>query len=165
VNATTVLSPNGENNCIPAGLQGKLQYQIARNLYFGTVVGFESASVTAPERALAQCYTGRLALSGGSTVNQLIDAAGFVNLAPTGKCTGTCSANADCGTGGVCSGGTCSAGSCTETSQCGAGLTCSISGYPCCRDFAQSGCSSNNGAFDACGNNGSVNLPTGTCAF
>jgi hypothetical protein len=69
------------NACIPAdaltATPPTLQYPIARDLNLSTIVGFESASVTSGELALAQCLSGTQALTSG-TVNALIDANGFV---------------------------------------------------------------------------------------
>jgi hypothetical protein len=110
------------NACIPADVAaaGTLQYPIARNLYFSSVAGFESATVTSGELALGQCLSGTLALTSG-TVNSLIDANGFVS---------------------------------------------NLGNYACCRDFSEAGCTATaSSTNNACANNGSVNMPSNTCAF
>ncbi len=128
VNSVTLGEVSGcaSNACIPADLPAApatpttLQYPIARNLYFGTLKGFASPSVTAGELALGQCLSGTLPLSSG-TVNSLIDANGFVS---------------------------------------------NLGNYACCRDFKEAGCTATSSSTNnECANNGSVNMPTNTCAF
>ncbi len=109
--------------CIPGDgitAAGSLQYPIARNLYFSSIKGFESGSVTSGELALGQCLSGTKPLTSG-TVNSLIDANGFVS---------------------------------------------GLGNYACCRDFPEAGCTTTSGSTNnACANNGTVNMPSNTCAF
>jgi hypothetical protein len=67
--------------CIPAdGITAPtaLQYPIARDLFFSSIKGFASPTVTAGELALGQCLSGTTPLTSG-TINSLIDANGFVS--------------------------------------------------------------------------------------
>ncbi len=46
------------------------------------------------------------------------------------------------------------------------GFVSGLGNYPCCRDFAESACSATSSSSNnACSNNGTVNLPSNTCAF
>jgi len=136
--------------CIPAdGITAPtaLQYPIARDLFFSSIKGFESPTVTSGELALGQCLSGTTALSSG-TINSLIDANGFVsNLGnyPCCKdfkdegCTPqnpvACTTNTDC----------------TATP---ARPVCSTALHVCVPAPS-----------NACANNNTVNMPSNACAF
>ena len=82
VNTHVVDSAMANNGCIPGDLLSAspptFQYPIARNLYFSSIVGFESPLVSAGELALGQCMSGTSAALPPAVLNPMIAAQGFV---------------------------------------------------------------------------------------
>jgi hypothetical protein len=136
-----VVSATADNACIPGDVGATFQYPIARNLYFGSIVGFESASLTAGELALAQCMSGKAAALPPATLNPIIKTQGFVPDLGNYACCRDFNETA-------CS----NIGACAADTDCPGTATCNLT---------TGKCTNNN----ACVGNDAVNMPANTCLF